>query len=77
MPDSRKNLVLVYKLCNDSYSVSFNKVFIYIMKENEVVTSGTSMNNLDHIDYVVIQVDGVEKSLKKKNLISIKLNYDT
>ena len=66
MPDYRKNLVLVYKLCNDSYSVSFNKAFIYIMKENEVVTVGTSMNNLYHIDYVVIQVDSVEKSLKKK-----------
>ena len=36
------------------------------MKEHEVVTCGTLMNNLYHIDYIVIQVDNVEKSLKRK-----------
>ena len=64
--DSRKNLILVSKLCNDSYSVSFNKTFVSFMKENEVVTCGTLMNNLYHVDCVVIQVDNVEKSLKRK-----------
>ena len=54
MPDSRKNLVLVSKLCNDSYSVSFNKTVVSIMKENEVVSCGTLMNNIYHIDCVVI-----------------------
>ena len=38
------------------------------MKENEVVTCGTMMNNLYHIDCVVIQVHNVEKSLKRKEL---------
>ena len=66
MPDSRKNLVLVSKLCNDSYSVFFNTTFVYIMKENEVVTCGTLMNNLYHIDCVVIQVNNVEKIIEKK-----------
>ena len=51
---SRKNLVSVSKLCNDSYSVSFNKTFVSIMKENKVVTCVTLMNNLYHIDCVVI-----------------------
>ena len=37
VPDSRNNLISVSKLCNDSYSVSFNKNYAYIMKENEVV----------------------------------------
>ena len=64
--DSRKNLILVSKLGNDNYSVSFNKTYVFIRKENEVVTCGTLMNNLYHIDYVVIQVDNVEKSLKRK-----------
>ena len=41
------------------------------MKENEVVTCGTLMNNLYHIDCVVIQVDNVEKSLKR--LMSLKI----
>ena len=78
VPDSRKNLVLVSKLCNYNYPVSFNKTFISIMKENEVVTFDTLMNNLYHIDCVVIQVDNVKKSLKrKKNLVSIKLSYGT
>ena len=36
------------------------------MKENEVVTCDTLMNNLYHIDCVVIQVDNLEKSLKRK-----------
>ena len=36
------------------------------MKENEVVTCGILMNNLYHIDCVVIQVDNVGKSLKRK-----------
>ena len=49
---SIKNLVLVSKLCNDSYSVSFNKTFISVMKENEVVTFGTLMNNL----YIILIV---------------------
>ena len=73
MPDSKRNLVLVSKLCNDSYLVSFNKTFISIMKENEVVIFGfgTLMNNLYHIDCVVIQVDNVEKSLKRKKKPSI------
>ena len=70
MSYSRKNSVSklcndsysVSKLCNDSYSVSFNKTFISITKENKVVTFGTLMNNLYHIDCVVIQVDNVEKS---------------
>ena len=66
MPNSIKNLVLVSKLCKHSYSVSFNKTFVSIMKENEIVTCGTLMNNLYHIDCVVIQVDNVEKSLKRK-----------
>ena len=66
MPNSRKNLVLVLKLCKDIYLVSFNKTFISIMKENEVVTCGTLMNNLYHIDCVMIQVDNVKKSLKRK-----------
>ena len=66
VPDSRNNLISVSKLCNDSYSVSFNKNHAYIMKENEVVTCGTLVNNLYHIHCVVIQVDNVEKSLKKK-----------
>ena len=66
VPDSRKNLISVSKLCNDSYSVSFNKTHISIMKENEVITCGTLMNNLYHIDCVVIQVNNVEKSLKRK-----------
>ena len=66
MSDSRKNLISVSKLCNDSYSVSFNKNFVSIKKENEVVICGTLMNNIYHIDYVVIEVDNVEKSLKKK-----------
>ena len=61
MLDSRKNLILVSKLCKDNYSVSFNKTYVSIMKENEVVTCGTLMNNLYHIDFVVIQVDNVEK----------------
>ena len=65
-PDSGKNLVLVSKLCNESYSFSFNKTFVSIVKENEVVTCGTLMNNLYHIDCVVIQVVNVEKSLKRK-----------
>ena len=66
VPNSRNNLILVSKLCNDSYSVSFNKTYVSIMKENEIVTCGTLVNNLYHIDCVVIQVDNVEKSLKKK-----------
>ena len=66
MPDSRKNLVSVSKLCNDSYSISFNKTFVSILKENEVVTFGALMNNLYHIDCVVIQVDNVGKLLKRK-----------
>ena len=66
VPDSRNNLIYVLKLCNGSYSVSFNKTFVSIMKENEVVTCGTLMNNLYHIDCVVIQVDNVEKSFKIK-----------
>ena len=64
--DSRKNLILISKLCNHSYSVSFNKTCGSIMKENDVVTCGTLINNLYHIDCVVIQVDNVEKSLKIK-----------
>ena len=38
------------------------------MKENKVVTCGTLMNNLYHIDCVVIQVNNVKKkrSLKRK-----------
>ena len=64
--DSRKNLISISKLCNDSYSDSFNKTYVSIMKENEVVTCGTLMNNLYHIDCVVIQVDNVEKTLKRK-----------
>ena len=66
MPDSIKNLISVSKLCNDSYSVSFNKNYVSIMKENEVVTCGTLMNNLYHIDCVDIEVDNMEKSLKRK-----------
>ena len=66
MQDSRKNLILVSKLYNDNYSVSFNKTFISIIKENEIVTFGTLMNNLYHIDCVVNQVDDVEKSLKRQ-----------
>ena len=66
MPNSRKNLVLVSKLCYDSYSFSFNKIFVSIVKENEVVTCDTLINNLYHIDCVVIQVVNVEKSLKRK-----------
>ena len=66
MLDSRKNLISVSKLCNDSYSLSFNKNSVFIMKKNEVVTYGTLMNNLYHIDCVVIQVDNVGKSLKRK-----------
>ena len=66
VPYSRNNLVSVPKLCNDNYLVSFNKTYISIIKENEVVTCGTLMNNLYHIDCVVIQVDNVEKSLKRK-----------
>ena len=66
MPDFRKNLVLVSKLCNDSYSISFNKTYVSIMKENEVVTCGTLMNNLYHINCVVIQVNNVEKIIEKK-----------
>ena len=66
VPDSINNLISVSKLCNDSYSVSFNKIYVSNMKENEVVTCGTLVNNLYHIDCVVIQVDNVEKSLKRK-----------
>ena len=35
--DSRKNLVLVSKLCNDNYSFYFNKTFISIMKEKKLL----------------------------------------
>ena len=66
MPDYRKNSVSISKLCNDSYLVSSNKTYVSIMKENEVVTCGTLMNDLYHIDCVVIQVDIVEKSLERK-----------
>ena len=66
VPDSRKNLVSVPKLCNDSYSVSFNNTYVSIMKENEVVTCGTLMNNLYHIDCVMVQVNNVEKIIEKK-----------
>ena len=66
MPDSRKNLVSAFKLCNDSYSVSYNKTYVSIMKENEVVTCGTLMNNLYQIDCVVIKVNNVEKIIEKK-----------
>ena len=62
MLDSRKKLVSVSKLSNDSYSVSFNKTYVSIIKENEVVTCGILMNNLFHIDCVVIQVNNVEKN---------------
>ena len=54
MLDSRKNLILVSKLFNDNYSVSFNKTFVSIMKENEFIKYDTLMNNLYHIDCVVI-----------------------
>ena len=63
---SIKNLVSVSKLCNDIYSISFNKTFVSIMNKNEVVRSGTLMNNLYHIDCVMIQVKNVKKSLKRK-----------
>ena len=66
VPYSRKNLLSISKLCYESYLVSFNKTYVSTMKENEVVTCGTLMNNLYHIDCVVIQVDNVEKSLKRK-----------
>ena len=60
-----KNLVSISKLCNHNYSVSFNKTFVSIIKENEVVTCGALINNLYHIDCVVIQVDNKEKLLKR------------
>ena len=66
MPDSRKNLISVSTLCNNNYLVSFNKTYVSIMKENDVVRCGTLVNNLYHIDCVVIQVNNVEKSLKRK-----------
>ena len=66
MLDSRKNLVLISKFCNNNYLVSFNKTYVSIMKENEVVKCGTLMNNLYHIDCIVIQVDDMEKPLKRK-----------
>ena len=66
MPDSIKNLISFSKLCNDSYSVYFNKTYICIMKDNEVVTCAILVNNLYHIDCVVIQVDNMKKSLKRK-----------
>ena len=69
MLDSRKKIIPVPKLCNDSYSISFNKTFVSIMKEKEVVTCGTMMTNLYHIDCVVIQVNNVRKSLKRKDPI--------
>ena len=58
----------VSKLCNVSYSISFNKTFVYIMKENEVVTCSTLMNNLYHIDCVMIHVDNVKKIIEKKRV---------
>ena len=66
MSNSIKNLVLVSKLCNDNYLVSFNKTFVSIIKKNEVVTCSVLMNNLYHVDCVVIEVDNMEKQLKKK-----------
>ena len=61
MSYSRNNLVSVSKLCNNNYSVSFNKISISIMKENKVVTCGTLMNYLYHIDCIVIQVNHMKK----------------
>ena len=49
-------------------SVSFNKTYVSIMKVNEVVTCGTLMNNLYHIDCVVIQVNNVKKIIKRKSI---------
>ena len=66
MPDSRNNLISYSKLCNDIYLVPFNKTYVSIMKENEIVTCDTLMNNLYHIDCAMIQVDNVKKSLKGK-----------
>ena len=66
MSDSKTNLVSISKLCKDSYLVSFNKTYVSIMKENEVVTCGTLMNNLYHIDCVVNQVNNMEKIIEKK-----------
>ena len=71
MSYSRKNSVLVFKLCNNSYLVSFNKTSISIMKENEVVTCGTLMNYLCPIDCVVIQVNNVKKKSSKRKESSI------
>ena len=31
VPDSRKNLISDFKLCNDSYLVSFNKTFFFLL----------------------------------------------
>ena len=66
MLDSRKKLVSVFKLFNDNFLVYFNKTFVFIMKENEVVRCGTLMNNLYHIDCVVIEVNNVKKIIEKK-----------
>ena len=30
VPDSRNNLISVSKLCNDSYSISFNKTYVLL-----------------------------------------------
>ena len=46
VPESVENFISVSKLCNDGCSVSFNKTYVSIMKENEVVTCGALMNNL-------------------------------
>ena len=35
--DSRKNLILVSKLCHDCYSVSFNKKYVSIMKKMKLL----------------------------------------
>ena len=68
MLDSRKNLIPLSKLCNDNYSISFNKTFVSIMKENEVVTCDTLM-----IDLYVIQVNNVKKIIEKEKSYQLNL----
>ena len=71
VPDVRRNLVSVFYLSYNGYLSVFNKDFIFVKYNNDIICCGMLSDNLYLLEPISLQINSHETNHKRKEIFSV------
>ena len=75
VPDVRRNLVSVFCLSCNGYSLVFNKKFVFVKYNDDIICRGMLQDNLYLLEPISLQINSHETNHKRKEISPVNQTH--